>query len=312
MRTSLSLHLPWVLLALTLLTGFPGKAPAESDKTISPQQQLEFAEQYFEAGDYFRAATEWERFLFFFPDDPRTDAIRYRIGQACFQNREYEKALDIFKALVDKNPESDLAFSASFDLSDCYRMMKDDYNAVAVLEQAARRTGDPGKRYQAYYRAGWVFLETGQWEKARWSFQQIRKDPQDRYRVKDLQAALVEATKIPQKSPTLAGTLSLMPGGGYLYCNRPKDALMSFLLNGGLIWAAVEAFHNKSPALGAVISFVEAGFYAGNIYGGISSAHKYNERQKKKFIEDLKKNTRISLNGNRETPGLAILFQKSF
>jgi hypothetical protein len=183
---------------------------------------------------------------------------------------------------------------------------------VAVLDRAARKADNSDNRVKAFYRAGWVLLETGQWEKARWYFQQITKDHQARYRVMDLNTALADATKIPQKSPALAGTLSVIPGGGYLYCNRPKDALMAFLLNGGLIWAAVEAFHNKSPALGTVISFVEAGFYAGNIYGGISSAHKYNERQKKKFIDGLRENTRISLSGSMETPRLGILLQKSF
>ena len=32
----------------------------------------------------------------------------------------------------------------------------------------------------------------------------------------------------------------------------------------------------SNTPLAAVISFVEFGFYAGNIYGAVSSAHKYN------------------------------------
>ena len=39
------------------------------------------------------------------------------------------------------------------------------------------------------------------------------------------------------------------------------------MLNAGLILSAWEAFDNELYALGGVISFVEFGFYAGNIYG---------------------------------------------
>jgi hypothetical protein len=47
--------------------------------------------------------------------------------------------------------------------------------------------------------------------------------------------------------------------------------------------------------LGACITVVGFGFYAGNIYGGVSSAHKYNNSQTRSFIERLKENTKISL-----------------
>jgi hypothetical protein len=89
--------------------------------------------------------------------------------------------------------------------------------------------------------------------------------------------------------------LSIVPGGGQLYCNRYQDAMTAFLINAGLIWAAWEAFDNEQYALGSVISFVEFGFYAGNIYGAVSSAHKYNRDRIAEFRERLNQRRQMSL-----------------
>lgn len=312
MKVNLFPHFRILLFILAMGFGGTDKVLADSSKTIEPGRQLEFAELYYDAGDFFRAITEFERFLFFFPDHPKADYARYKTGQAYFQNREYEKALETFNSMVKKDPESGLAFSAYFDLSDCYFMLKDDFNALSVLDQAAKRSKDPEYQDKARYRAGWLLVETRQWNEARLFFDRIRDNNRTRYRVTDLLAGLSEVKNIPQKNPSIAGALSVIPGGGYLYCERKKDALVAFLLNGGLIWAAAEAFHNESPALGTVIALVEARFYAGNIYGGISSAHKYNDRKTVDFIDTLRKSTRISLQGGIESPSVAILYEKSF
>jgi len=74
--------------------------------------------------------------------------------------------------------------------------------------------------------------------------------------------------------------LSVIPGAGYLYLERYQDALISLLVNTALIFAAYEAFDNDLYVLGGIISFVELGFYAGNIYGATTSAHKINRSQK--------------------------------
>ena len=110
----------------------------------------------------------------------------------------------------------------------------------------------------------------------------------------------------------MAGALAILPGTGYLYCNRPRDALISFLINGGLIFAAYEAFDNDMVALGGVISFVEIGFYSGNIYGSISSAHKYNQDQDRRFVDRLKENLRVNLSSRPENKGLELSFQYRF
>jgi hypothetical protein len=120
-----------------------------------------------------------------------------------------------------------------------------------------------------------------------------------KYNLEKLLYELDQEKQLKRKSPRVAGVLSIIPGGGFAYTGRYQDALMALVINGGLIWAAYEAFDNDLPALGTCISIVGFGFYAGNIYGGASSAHKYNYKQTQNFIEQLKSNTRISVGVDR-------------
>ena len=118
-------------------------------------------------------------------------------------------------------------------------------------------------------------------------FGEISPDNQKRYGVMQVRRSLGESDSIPRKNPTIAGLLSVVPGAGQIYVGRYKDALTAFIVNAGLILATVEAFDNELYALGGVIGFVEFGFYAGNIYGTVSSAHKYNRDRQTAFRDDL-------------------------
>ena len=105
---------------------------------------------------------------------------------------------------------------------------------------------------------------------------------------------------LPRKSPALAGTLAaVLPGAGHLYAERPRDALVSFLLNGSFIWAAVELFRNNNNVAGGIVAFFELGWYGGNIYSAVSSAHKYNKRIEDEYLQGLKDKSGISLYRDR-------------
>jgi hypothetical protein len=79
------------------------------------------------------------------------------------------------------------------------------------------------------------------------------------------------------KNPKLAGALAIIPGLGYLYSDHKRSALSALILNGLLAGAAYEAFENDQPILGALFSSIGIGWYAGNIYGSIHAAERYNK-----------------------------------
>ena len=120
---------------------------------------------------------------------------------------------------------------------------------------------------------------------------------------------IFKAEHAPKKNPVAAGLFAVIPGGGFLYCERFHDALITFLFNAGLMVAAYEAWDNDNKALAGVIGFVETGFYSGNIYGSITSAHKYNQAQ---IIKILGKDISITPNFNPENKALSLSFNIGF
>ena len=66
-------------------------------------------------------------------------------------------------------------------------------------------------------------------------------------------------------------------------------------MNAAFIWGMVESFKHENYVVGGILTFFELGWYSGNIYSAVSSAHKYNRNKKKEYLDNLEKEDRISL-----------------
>lgn len=303
-----------VFLLLPPLNGFSnaGDEAGPKGRWISPDAQFDFAARYVEQGDYARAATEYERFVFFFPDDPRVPGAKYSAAEAYTELREYSRAANIFRNLIKDHNTSPKALDAHFGISRCCLALGDLNCAVQRLRQVTRLTDETRIKDRAWYDMGWVYAAYARWESAAAAGSRISPENSTAWDVSALSDRLAAAEDIPRKSPKTAALLSIVPGGGYFYCNRYKDALTAFVLNGGLMLAAFSAFKNDNPALGGVITFVEAGFYGGNIYGGMNAAHKFNKRQTDNFIQDLKKDYRVRLSMDFNKNKFGVSYEKTF
>ncbi len=264
---------------------------------IDPDRQFQFAEKYFLEQDYFNAISEYKRFIYFFPQDGRVGQATFKIGQSYFRNNEYNKALNFLKKVSAGYGGTPLAVKAVLMQSECYLSLQALGPAVSVLEQLAAHTRDSDIRDEAFYRIGWIYFDTESWNKARTFFEKIAPQNRRKYRLSELLREFDAVGAIPQKNPALAGLLGLIPGAGYLYTARYHDALIASLLNGALILSAYTSFENENYALGAILTFVEIGFYSGSIYGSVSAVHKYNRRQTRDFIQNIKQNKKVHLSG---------------
>ena len=276
-----------------------GYAHAGNRIFLDADQQYLYAETCFNRGDYEAATTEYKRFVYFFPEDMRVEKAMFAIALSDFRRERYPEAIAAFMEAENRFPDTPMSIRATFMISDCYLKLKDTGNAIITLHNLLARTDDAEVRDKAHDAMGWIYIERGEFEKAKAAFQQISVKNQSRYVVDTLSKELEKDVLIPRKSPQMAGFLSILPGGGYFYCERYQDALVAFLLNSALIAASWESFDQGNPALGGVIAAVEFGFYAGNIYGGIASAHKYNNLKTHEFIDTLKENARIGVSGTQ-------------
>jgi len=279
---------------------------------INSDKQFEFAEYYFSNKEYFRAIGEYKRFVYFFPEDIRVESAMFRTGMSYFHGKHFTEAIDSFKTLIDRYVNTDFSIKSYLMISESYVKLKAYGPAIINLQNLIAITDDKNVRDKAYYRIGWIYIETASWEKARLCFSKISAQNKDKYRLERLASELDKEKLVPKKYPGLAGFFSIIPGAGFLYCERYQDALIAFLLNGGLMYAAYESFDNGHNALGGVIAFVEIGFYAGNIYGAISSAHKYNRNKTGQFIEKLKYNTKVNLSADIKNQGVCLSLQFAF
>jgi tetratricopeptide (TPR) repeat protein len=290
----------------------PANAVASEALTINADQQFSFAEELFAQQQYAQAIAEYRRFTHFFPRDPRVETALLRIGQAFYNAERYSDAIEAFNAVIDRYETNATAIQAYFRLSDSFLAQNRAGQAAITLQNVLALIDIPEIRDKTYYRLGWVYISAGSWERAQDAFDQMSPSSRERYRLEELGEELSQADQIKLKDPQLAGALSILPGAGQMYCERYQDGIFALLLNGGLILAAYESFDEDLPALGAVITLVEIGFYTGNIYGAISSAHKYNRDQTQRFIDRLNTNTKIDLSLNREQEGLVLSLQYRF
>lgn len=294
---------------------FGGSTPKSVSKPfliLNADKQFNYAEKLFVDKDYLTAVNEYKRFVHFFPGDQRVALAMFHIGMAYDLSGHYKEAIHSFQHLIEKYHDTGYSIKAYFKISENYMKLGAVDNAVINLNNLITVTHDEDIKDEAYYRIGWIYIGSASWEKARRYFSKISAKNKNKYRLEELTAELDKEKFIPKKDPQLAGILSIIPGAGYLYCERYQDALIAFLLNGALIWASYESFDDGHAALGGLLTFVGVGFYAGNIYGAVSSAHKYNRKKIGQFIEKLKNDVKINFSADLKNSGVRLSFQIPF
>ena len=96
-------------------------------------------------------------------------------------------------------------------ISQCHLQLHESGPAVIHLHNLAAVTKDIDTLDETYYRLGWIYLDRADWKGAKSNFNKISSSNADRYNRTKLTAAIFHHHSIPQKNPTLAGLLSILP-----------------------------------------------------------------------------------------------------
>ena len=286
----------WITVtALIAICLFPAFSYANQTTVLDSDRQFQFAEDLFQRGEYYRAIGEYERFIHFFPESEEVVLARYRIGLAYLKGERYEEAIEALTLVARQYPESTYAVQAYLRMGEACAQLGRYDDAIMYLEKLMAMTPDQDIKDEAHYQCGWIYLKQESWDSAEACFNQISPENRARFRIEDLLKEFDKRGDLKRKNPTTAGLLAIVPGAGHLYCGRYRDAMLSFLVNGALILAAWEAFDNELYALGGLITVVEIGFYSGNIYSAVSSAHKYNREERNRFLRYLEERAKIKI-----------------
>jgi len=252
------------------------------------KRQFEYAESLFKEGDFYRAITEYKRFIFFFPEEERTEKCYFKIGKSYFKAKKWVEAIDALKVFIARFPRSFMLNDALYLKGSAEKNLKKYDDALSTFGEIIKRSSGE-YRNKAIYQSALVLIDMEDWKRASETFLKIPEKSVLSPAARIFSSGLENLDNLPMKSPVTAGTLAaIMPGAGHLYTERPCDALVAFLLNGAFIWAAVELFDDEKYVAGGIVTFFELGWYTGNIYSAVSSAHKYNRRVKEKFLQNLR------------------------
>lgn len=281
---------------------------------VTAEMQLKLAAMLYEEGDYYRAITEYKRFLYYFPDNDLGWWVRYRIGMSEFYRREWSAAMGAFESVVlqSEGALSEIQEESWLMLGECLAQQKNYTGAIQVLGELAEVSAQELVRNKARYRISWWWIELGYWEEAVKALDKLTVESQKLYGIERLKEEILSLEENNRRSSLAAGIMSgVMPGMGYAYCGRYNDALTAMVLNGILILTAAESFRKGHNALGTLVTMIELGVYTGTIYGSVNAAKTHNKRQNREFIQSLKQRFKIIVSGEPSWE-FKLVFHNSF
>jgi tetratricopeptide (TPR) repeat protein len=269
---------------------------------LTADQLIEFADHLMHDSEYFRAITEYRRFLFLYPQDPRQAMIHFRVGLALYRGQQYAEALQTFQEIAQRYSDTPYGKQAWLWQGESLLRQAQYKAAEQTYMQIIERFPDDETTQVARYQRGWALLYQRQWHAASLQLQQITPESSLYRMAHQLAEEVLDGDQLPSKSPLIAGILSgMLPGSGQLYNGRVGDALLAFFLNGLFITGIAQAITHQELAVAGVLSFFEAGWYAGNVYGAINGAHKHNRRAEETFLRNLENRYRFQPQEGRQS-----------
>ncbi len=283
------LPIPYLLL---LVLAFVSPRHADGGAVLfTGDVQLKIADAFMEEGEYYRAVTEYKKFLILFPDSAKADYAAFEIGMAYFKGEEYGAAARSFLAVREKYPESGYAIPAGYLEGSSQWKLKNYDRARAALETLAEQHPESEYAPRSLVVICLAALDENKAEVSR----QALKRFLDRYaghrgaeNVSEALTLLDLYQQLPEKSPVLAGVMSaILPGSGYIYAEHYGDGITAFLINGLFIAGTVTAIHQENYAVAGIVGGVGVPFYLGNIYGSANAAKKWNLAARNKVIQKI-------------------------
>ncbi|MFH0997562.1 MAG: tetratricopeptide repeat protein [Pseudomonadota bacterium] len=273
---------PGVLALLILCLLPPLGSPCASEKGIflTENTELKVADAFMDEREYYRAITEYKKFLILFPESDKADYAVSRIGMAYYHGEEFEASTRTLANLRDKYPESSYAAETQYFEGLGYWKLKKYADAKTALERVAASYPDSDYAPLAMVADSMLALDQDNVNAGRHGMERliaVYPDYPASMRAAETLGLFDQYRDLPRKSELLAGIMSaVVPGSGYIYAEHYGDGITAFLINALAIAGTVTAVCNENYAVAAIVGGVGLPFYLGNIYGSANAAKKWN------------------------------------
>lgn len=222
----------------------------EIECTTNPEIILRFAENLQSEGDYYRAISEYKRFIYFCSDSVKSDSILYIISSLYQKMGQFENSLATLMKIKNRDEKKYLfELGKVYFLAGDYRSAREFWNRSDTL-------------------IGWTYLREKNFRRARY-YLGFNDNPR---------------LKKPLYGALLSG---IMPGLGRVYAGRTGDGISSFLLTAGFALSSFVYYKREQMVPSTIFGSLASLFYLGEIYGSILSVKIYNEKKTEDFIHNI-------------------------
>lgn len=257
----------------------PAPAEAAAPSTSDAGLTLHFADHLFGDGDYYRAISEYRRYLFVSKGrgDEATRAA-LAIGEALARGEQWDAAGRQLDGVATRTTEPGVRRTALFGAARAYledgrpELAKPRFRLLVNDEQTEQPLLQTSRLLLA-----WGHFDAGEIDKARELFQSIAvSDSPHAADARGVVAAIDKRGELDMKDPLVAALLSVVPGGGHMYLGQWGTGFTALAWNALFIVAAVNAWVVGDWGVAAVLTFAELGWYSGSMFGAVAGAFRHN------------------------------------
>jgi tetratricopeptide (TPR) repeat protein len=235
---------------------------------------------FMEEGEYYRAITEYKKFLILFPHSEKADYALFKTGMAYYRGEEYEPSVQSFSVLRERYKASPYLPEASYFEGLSYWKRKDREKARATFDTLSDVFPRSEFAPLALIAGSLLAFEAEEVPASKNRLERLI----DRYpeysgskNAREAIPLIDQYPTLPQKSKTLAAVMSaIVPGSGYIYADHVGDGITAFVINVLFIAGTVIGISGENYAVAAIVGGVGLPFYVGNIYGSANAAKKWN------------------------------------
>lgn len=275
----------WLLGAL-----FPAMTGTCYCQTQEADVQWELAEHLLRKGEPYRAITEYERFLFYFPSDPKAGLAQVRIVEAYVAGRWWaDGARAAQEALGRPDLSQELRARLLELLGLCLMRMGRPEAALRHFELAMETWDNPVSRGRIRLLMAELNASLGDWDGARQALNSVEPASGLEARAWRGVQGIPREGASQERSPWMAGALAaILPGAGHAYLGRWEDAALVLSVNAAFLGATVEAIQRREPALAGGMALAELLWYSGNVFSAVSNTHKHNRLLRDRWAEGIR------------------------
>lgn len=238
---------------------------------------FKLATELLEETRHEQAATEFRRFAME-SENPTEQASGFLYaGFSYLQENQPQFALEMIDRAESTDQTGALTIDRTLLSADAAKKLNDLDSAVYYYDLLTEDAQNPDTKQFALRHAAALELMQNNPEAAQL---RLQNNP-------DELSALNTYLNRNDKSPRTAAIWGIIPGAGYFYTGEYANGFRNLILNGLFMFGMAQTASDDQWGAFTVISFFELTWYSGSIYGGIDSAHRYNQNRLNEAIREI-------------------------